>query len=282
MSDVHAVCAAACTVAVWLGGIAPAQQRTTATASREPNATPTFGTTVVIPSGLRGDIYFLPQDTTVLPDFSDPSIEPIGTIWTTTLNIPPRHWKDGFPGITRRNEWFAINYTSRFWIDNPGRYKFTLLSDDGSDLYIDGQLVVNNDCQHPPDTRAGSVLLSGGIHTIRVPYFQGPRDCLALILRVAGPGEQWRIFNTEDFKPPSNPEEWKYGTITELSAARQDLNGSNAATAPDPDRRSLRELLGQPPKEPVTFDPSDGPRRSRRDPGSGCRAYPVRNCGGRQ
>jgi hypothetical protein len=276
MSD---VCTAFATVsmAVWLAGTASAQQPTgTLTESREPNATPTFGTTVVIPSGLRGDIYFLPKGTTVLPDFESSNLEPVGTIWTTTLNIPPRHWKDGFPGITKRNEWFAINYTGRFWIDQPGRYRFALLSDDGSNLYIDDQLVVDNDCQHPPATRAAAVFLSGGIHRIRVPYFQGPRDCLALVLTVAGPDDRWRVFNTEDFKPPSNPDEWKYGTLTELGDVRRDLNSPAATIAPDPDRRTLRELLGEPPKDPVTFNPTDHPRR---DPGSGCWAYPVRNCG---
>jgi hypothetical protein len=175
MSNLHAAFATLCTAAVWFSGIAGAQSTPAPAASREPTATPTFGTTVVIPSGLRGEIYFLPKDTTVLPDFENSSLEPVGTIWTTTLNIPPRHWRDGFPGITKRNEWFAINYTGRFWIDKPGWYKFALLSDDGSNLYIDDQLAIDNDCQHPPDTRAARVLLSGGIHRIRVPYFQGPR-----------------------------------------------------------------------------------------------------------
>jgi hypothetical protein len=275
MSDVHAALATV-SMAFWLASMASAQQSAaTLAASREPNATPSFGTTLVIPSGLRGDIYFLPKDTTVLPDFENTNLEPVGAIWTTTLNIPPRHWRDGFPGVTKRNEWFAINYTGRFWIDKPGRYRFLLLSDDGSNLYIDGQLVIDNDCLHPPATRGAAVILSGGIHRIRVPYFQGPRDCLALVLTVAGPDEPWRIFNTEDFKPPSNPEDWKYGTLTQMGALRRDLNSPGATTAPDPNHRSLRELLGEPPKDPLIFNPTDHPLR---DPGAGCWAYPVRKC----
>jgi len=42
--------------------------------------------------------------------------------------------------------------------------------------------------------RLGSIRLADGRHTIRVPYFQGPRDTVALTLEVAGPGEQPRIF----------------------------------------------------------------------------------------
>jgi ATP-binding cassette subfamily F protein 3 len=37
-----------------------------------------FGTTVVIPSGLRGEIYFLPPNTKKLPGFS--SLDPVGTV----------------------------------------------------------------------------------------------------------------------------------------------------------------------------------------------------------
>ena len=178
-------------------------------------ATPTFGTTVVIPSGLKGEIFPLPKGTWVLPDFQN--LEPAGTIWTSSLNVTPRRWKAGFPGVTKRFEWFAINYTGRFWIEKPGPYTFDLTSDDGSKLYIDDELVIDNDCQHPPLARGGSLSLTGGIHHIRVSYFQGPRDCLALMLAVSGPGEERRVFTTDEFKPPSNTDDWKYGGQSELS-----------------------------------------------------------------
>jgi len=179
--------------------------------------TPTFGTTVVIPSGLKGDVYLLPKGAWRLPDFED--LRPVGTIWTSSLNVSPRRWKAGFPGVTKRFEWFAINYTGRFWIEAPGVYRFSLLSDDGSKLFVDDALVIDNDCQHPPLTRESAIELAGGIHHIRVAYFQGPRDCLALRLAVAGPGETWHIFSTDEFKPPANPEDWKYSAPGELTEA---------------------------------------------------------------
>ena len=93
-----------------------------------------FGTTVVIPAGLRGSVYLIPKNTTVLPDFERDDIQRVGEVWTNELNIPPRHWRSGFPGLTDRFEWFGIDYKGRFWIANPGRYTFALLSDDGSTL----------------------------------------------------------------------------------------------------------------------------------------------------
>jgi len=177
-----------------------------------------FGTTVVIPSGLKGLIYLLQPGTLWLPKFE--KLEPVGTIYTNGLNIPTRDFTEGFPGVTNRFEWFAIDYTGRFYVQNPGKYRFALVSDDGSKLYIDGLVVVDNDGVHTPLREEGTVKLAGGIHSIRLSYFQGPRTALALMLGVLGPGEnQFRFFNTNEFKPPANPEDWKYGSPDDLKAA---------------------------------------------------------------
>jgi len=173
-------------------------------AAQEPVAK--FGTTVVIPSGLRGVVYHVRHNTTRLPDFH--KLKPVGTIYTASLNVPPQDFRQGFPGVTKRFEWFAIEYTGRFWIDRPGTYTFVLTSDDGARLYIDDQLIVDNDGEHPPQDGTGYVDLDGGIHRIRVPYFQGPRFLVALVLQVAPPGEQFRVFSTDEFKPPLHPVTW--------------------------------------------------------------------------
>jgi hypothetical protein len=162
---------------------------------------PTFGITVVIPSGLHGDVYFIGPNSTRLPDFQ--KLKSLGTIYTTALNIPPQDFKQGFPGMPKRFEWFAIDYTGKFWIDNPGLYGFSLTSDDGSRLYIDDREIIDNDGIHPPEERTGSVVLTGGIHRIRVSYFQGPRFQVALVLRVAPPLGPLRVFSTDEFKPPT-------------------------------------------------------------------------------
>ena len=135
---------------------------------------PIFGTTLVIPAGLHGTVYLIPNGTTVFPDFHDERLQRVGELWTNSLNVPPRHWSTGFPGLTDRSEWFAIDYDGRFWIDKPGRYAFALLSDDGSRLFIDNVPPIDNDCQHPPDLRIVAAKLEGGAHRLRVSYFQGP------------------------------------------------------------------------------------------------------------
>jgi hypothetical protein len=167
-----------------------------------------FGTTVVANSGFKGLVYHIHHGSQWLPDFH--KMKPAGAIYTPALNVPTQSFRAGFPGVTKRFEWFAIDYTARFWIEKPGVYRFSLVSDDGSRLYIDDREVIDNDGIHAAQRRAGAVELSGGIHQIRVSYFQGPRDEVALILQVAGPGERFRIFNTDEFKPPANPDSWTF------------------------------------------------------------------------
>ena len=195
---------------------------------------PKFGTTVVIPSGLRGRVYRIRRHTNRLPDFG--RLKPVGSIYTASLNIPPQDFRHGFPGVTKRFEWFAIDYTGRFWIDNPGTYSFVLTSDDGSRLYIDDQLIIDNDGQHPPEDREGGVSLSRGIHRIRVSYFQGPRFQVALVLQVAPPGESLRIFSTDEFKPPLHPESWP----DPLPAVKPPNRSSSSRLAVKPSPLELR------------------------------------------
>jgi PA14 domain len=168
-----------------------------------------FGTTVVIPSGLRGLVYNIHHNRTQLPDFE--KMKPAGAaIYASSLNVPPQDFRQGFPGVTKRAEWFAIDYTGKFWIANPGIYNFSLLSDDGAKLYIDDQVMIDNDGLHPPQEKTGALELAGGLHRIRVSYFQGPRNYLALVLKIAGPGEELRVFSTDEFKPPPDPGQWRF------------------------------------------------------------------------
>jgi hypothetical protein len=165
-----------------------------------------FGTTVAISAGLHGDIYDIPPGSQRLPNLG--RLKPIGSVYTNELNVGVQSFLEGFPGVTGRNEWFAIDYCGRFWIEDPGQYTFSLLSDDGSKLYIDGRVAVNNDGTHSARGYAGRVKLKQGWHQIRISYYQGPRDQVALILAYAVPGNsELLVFNTEDFLPPADREE---------------------------------------------------------------------------
>ncbi len=71
---------------------------------------------------------------------------------------------------------FGFEYTGYIRIPRDGMYTFYTDSDDGSCLYIDTKLVVNNDGEHGMVEHKGSIPLAKGLHALRVEYFQSAGD----------------------------------------------------------------------------------------------------------
>jgi hypothetical protein len=182
------------------------------------------------PDGLKGSVYFIsPQFR--LSDFG--RMEPVGVVYTNPLFVPP---SEAFPGIPSRSDWFAIDYTGNIYIREPGKYRFRLVSDDGSKLYIDGNAAIDLDHGLGDWTGEKSVDLNGGIHRVRLSYFQGTlkHHCIALMLSVTTPrAKDFRPFDTRNFNPPTRPEDWKFGSPHDFDAP------------PDPDagRVRLRDVV---------------------------------------
>jgi hypothetical protein len=163
----------------------------------------TFGSSTADPTSLRGDIYYIPEGTASLPDFS--TLTPVGSIYTKVLDVPEKSFDSGFPGVTDRFEWFAIMYTGTFQVENEGEYKFRLVSDDGSRLFIDGKKIIDDDGIHSTQSASGSVSLGKGVHQIEVDYFQGPRYSVALQLFWTPPGGTETISNPQFVNGSSLP-----------------------------------------------------------------------------
>ncbi len=163
----------------------------------------TFGSSTVDSTSLKGDIYYIPEETSSLPDFS--ALTPVGSIYTKVLDVPEKSFDSGFPGVTDRFEWFAIKYTGTFQVENEGEYKFRLVSDDGSRLFIDGNKIIDIAGLHPAQSASGSVFLSRGAHQIEVDYFQGPRYYVALQLFWTPPGGTETISNPQYLPGSSSP-----------------------------------------------------------------------------
>jgi hypothetical protein len=172
-----------------------------------------FGKTDKISAAFKGEIFLLPESTTKLPDFD--TLKSTGTIYTKTIDVPSQSWNVGFPGVTDRFEWFGIVYRGNFRIKNPGVYEFHLLSDDGSKLFIDDSLIINNDGQHSPRSVANEIELDGSAHKIEVQYFQGPRVNVALQLSYGRKGGELKIFPGDDFilSTPVKKNSWLWWLI---------------------------------------------------------------------
>ena len=86
-----------------------------------------------------------------------------------------------------RDEAFLISFRGFLPIKTAGKYSFRLGSDDGGRLYIDDELLIDNDGVHGTQYKEASARLSVGMHSIRVDYFEkGGGEHLSVVW--AGPG----------------------------------------------------------------------------------------------
>lgn len=70
-------------------------------------------------------------------------------------------------------EWFALDYKGYLKIDKDELYTFYVNADDGALLFIDDQLVVDNDGYHYAQEKSGEIALANGYHTFHLVYFEG-------------------------------------------------------------------------------------------------------------
>lgn len=82
---------------------------------------------------------------------------------------------------------FYVRWTGRLRVPESGRYVIFLASDDGSRLYLDGRLLIDNGGVHPYREAAATLELEAGLHEIRVEYFDN-EGIAACELSWKGPG----------------------------------------------------------------------------------------------
>ena len=115
---------------------------------------------------------------------------PIANIVLANFDVPNTPYQQGFPGFPSLTAWFSVRFQGQINIPSPGAYAFQLNADDGAVLYIDGQVVANDDGVHSIQTATGApVQMTAGMHSFRLDYFQGPPIYLALQLAWKGPND---------------------------------------------------------------------------------------------
>lgn len=129
---------------------------------------------------LLAGLYEIPANSDRVPNFS--AIQKKKDICLRQLDVYDREFTEGFPGIPGLVEWFALDIKWRVFIPEDGVYTFYINSDDGSYLYIDNTLVINNDGLHPHEEKQQLTKINKGWHNFRVTWYQGPRYRIALEL----------------------------------------------------------------------------------------------------
>jgi YVTN family beta-propeller protein len=115
----------------------------------------------------------------VLPNFT--ALTPVASGTTPTITL----------ALATQADSFGLVFTNTLNAPTAGTYQFFTESNDGSRLYVDGTLVVDNDGLHGLRIRHGSIPLSAGSHTLRVEFFDrvGP-EVLSVGYRTGNPAYQ--------------------------------------------------------------------------------------------
>jgi len=85
---------------------------------------------------------------------------------TAGLNILPA------PLQANYETWYIVKCSGNLVSGDSNWHDFSITSDDGSNLYIDG-LLINNDGLHSAQTKSYSKYLVYGFHSFELDYFQG-------------------------------------------------------------------------------------------------------------
>jgi alpha-L-fucosidase len=125
--------------------------------------------------GLVRDVFHGEWDK--LPDFD--------AVNTVVTSIAPAIGLD----LTVHAERYGLRFSGYLVIPIDDAYSFALTSDDGSRLYVDGKLAVDNDGLHSSEEKRADLPLAAGAHAIKVEYFNKTGQS-ELVLRMARAGEK--------------------------------------------------------------------------------------------
>jgi len=116
-------------------------------------------------------LWFLPQRGLTAMYYNNPEwkAEPVFSQLEKEITLKIAKQRRGtFP-----QENFSVTWSGWIRIDKAGEYSFATLSDDGSSLFIDNAVVVDNGGFHAPKKVSGKVFLTQGMHSIIINCFQG-------------------------------------------------------------------------------------------------------------
>ena len=132
---------------------------------------------ITVNPGVSGRVIAAPLS--ALPAFTNSLVaeHPIFAQVLTNFNLTPR--------LQDTN--YFMRFSGYISVPTNGSYTFYLNSSDGSSLWLDGNLLVNNDGVHAPVEVSAVTNLTAGLHALVVGYFQ-TADAQVLNVSWTGPG----------------------------------------------------------------------------------------------
>jgi len=75
-------------------------------------------------------------------------------------------------GQSKLSDHFYVRWTGVLRVAKAGKYKLFIESDDGSRLFVDGKMLIDNNGLHGMEEKDGEVELKAGDHPIKLEYFE--------------------------------------------------------------------------------------------------------------
>jgi len=127
--------------------------------------------------GMQVDVFNTLGPNVAIETLANMTPDATGTSGKFTLDLPERTKSAGY----------ALRFTGTVTVDQPGKYTFFIKSDDGSRLYLNDKLLINNDGPHGPVEKNGTADLQAGTYPLVVTYYNGTGD-YAFEVAWQGPG----------------------------------------------------------------------------------------------
>ncbi|KAL3163030.1 hypothetical protein ABBQ32_009455 [Trebouxia sp. C0010 RCD-2024] len=110
-------------------------------------------------SAVQGSFNRFPNITGMAPNLTQ-------VVSSIDFSSQPGYWSNNISA-----DFWAAVFTGNIYLPVAGLWRFSLVSDDGSLLYIDGAIVINADGNHANvTTNSRRVNLTAGYHSIEVDY----------------------------------------------------------------------------------------------------------------
>ncbi len=145
-----------------------------------------------IQPGLIGEYFAINNPISDFPDYD--ALIPNYVQLDTQVNVAPTY--DTFNGLPGLYDYFAVRWTGNVFIETAGDVTFYLNSNDGSRLFIDGELLINNGGLHGMQIVQGTTFLEPGHHQLRLEYFDNTSEA-GVILSYQPVGEAQQIIPPE-------------------------------------------------------------------------------------
>lgn len=185
------------------GAGSKAKGRTASLAAKKPPRAPSTTPQDKGPNGLQVELFATD------PIDKLPSYESIGAV-IETFTVPNVDFDDAvaanFAGSKKATGNYAMRFTGSINVEAEAEYELCLHSDDGSQLLLEGTLVVSNDGVFDSATETCElVYLAAGEYQLEIDYFQADGPSATLHFAWAVDGGEKGIVPTEVLFKPAAP-----------------------------------------------------------------------------